>query len=271
MKSKFVSTYFLIVSCLGLSAGSNVAAAKYAFKDYERLTFVASYSLGFIYTEVAEISLELNKINQNSNEYHAVGKGFTYRFYDRVFKVRDTYESKFLLPNFKSIYFHRDVSEGGYAVKNTYYFDWNSKAVWGTKERKGKTEDVEIKLEKDNIYDVITAFYSFRNIDFTKNPVNTVYSISVVLDNEIFNIGCKYLGKETKRIKSLGKEDVKCLKFHLEVIAGDVFKGDEVITIWVSDDSNKIPLEMEFPIIVGKVRAHLISYDNLKYPLSFEK
>ena len=63
------------------------------------------------------------------------------------------------------------------------------------------------------------------------------------------------------------KRKVDCLKFAVEVIAGSVFKGDESVTLWVSDDKNHIPLEIESPITVGKVKARITKYDNLKYPI----
>jgi hypothetical protein len=88
-----------------------------------------------------------------------------------------------------------------------------------------------------------------------------------VLDDDIYNIKCRYLGKEQKKIKAL-KGKANCLKFAVEVIAGSVFKGDEKIILWISDDKNHVPLELESPIIVGKVKGRLMHYENLKYPLN---
>ena len=58
------------------------------------------------------------------------------------------------------------------------------------------------------------------------------------------------------------------LKFAAKVVAGEVFKGEEEMIIWVSDDYNKVPLYFESPIIVGKVSGRLKRYSGLKYPLS---
>ena len=239
-----------------------------AFKSGEKITYTASYALGFLYTDVAEVSLGVNAENNQSNQFKITAKGNTYSFYDKFFKVRDLYEARFQMPGFKSTYFHRDVYEGGYTVKNTYAFDWENHEINGTVEKKKGTNTVNIPMDGKQPFDVLTSLYYFRNIDFEKGKVNTVYPISVMLDDSIYTIGCKYAGKEVRKIKAMNAK-VNCLKLQLEVIAGEVFKGAEVITIWVSDDHNHIPLEMEFPIRIGKVKARIQKYENLKYPINF--
>ena len=238
------------------------------FKSGEKITYTASYALGFLYTDVAEVSLGINAENNQSNQFKITAKGNTYSFYDKFFKVRDLYEARFLVPEFRSIYFHRDVYEGGYTVKNTYTFDWKNREINGTVEKKKGTNTVNIPMDGKQPFDVLTCLYYFRNIDFGKGKINTVYPMSVMLDDSIYTIGCKYVGKEARKIKALNAK-VNCLKLQLEVIAGEVFKGSEVITIWVSDDRNRIPLEMEFPIRIGKMKARIQKYENLKYPINF--
>jgi hypothetical protein len=247
----------------------NVNESDLAFNSRETLTYAASYSWGPIFTDVGEVFLKANRISSYPAEYHMVAEAKTYKFYDKFFKVRDFYESKFTVPDIKSIYFHRDINEGGYSIKNTYNFDWENKKIDVAIERRQNERKIELDLE-DCTLDVITYFYYLRNLDFSDAYPNRVYTLSIVIDDDIFNIKCRYLGKEQKKIKAL-KAKANCLKFAVEVIAGAVFKGDEKITLWISDDKNHVPLELESPIIVGKVRGRLIRYENLKYPLNLVK
>ena len=48
-------------------------------------------------------------------------------------------------------------------------------------------------------------------------------------------------------------------------IAGNVFKEDSKMTVWVSDDQNRIPVLIESPVSVGSVKVVLKSYKGLKY------
>ena len=57
----------------------------------------------------------------------------------------------------------------------------------------------------------------------------------------------------------------KTLKFQPDVIAGNVFTEDTKMSVWVSDDENRIPVLIESPVSVGTVKVVLKSYKGLKY------
>ena len=60
------------------------------------------------------------------------------------------------------------------------------------------------------------------------------------------------------------------MRIYPDVVAGNVFKDGNQMTLWVSDDANKLPLLIESPISVGSVKAVLKSYKGLKYNLDSE-
>jgi hypothetical protein len=85
------------------------------------------------------------------------------------------------------------------------------------------------------------------------------------LDNEVFNMYIRYLGKETIKTK-YGKFDA--IKFKPLLLKGTIFEGGEKMTVWVSDDANRIPVRVESPISVGSVKVDMMGYRNLRYPLT---
>jgi hypothetical protein len=266
------SALFLFFSSTAVSQElcRGVDETSLAFNDHETLTYAASYSWGPIFVDVGEVFMKLNKTKVYPAEFQMTAEAKTYKFYDKFFKVRDFYEARFTVPNMRSIYFHRNINEGDYSIKNTYHFDWTNNTIDALIERsRREPRRFELKLE-DCTLDVITYFYYLRNLDFSDVYPDKVYTLSIVLDDDIYSIKCRFLGKEQKKIKAL-KVKVNCLKFAVEVIAGSVFKGDEKIVLWVSDDKNHVPLELESPIIVGKVKGRLLSHENLKYPLNIVK
>ena len=40
------------------------------------------------------------------------------------------------------------------------------------------------------------------------------------------------------------------------------------MTVWVTDDANHIPIRVESPLVVGKVKIDMMSYANLRHPLT---
>jgi hypothetical protein len=62
------------------------------------------------------------------------------------------------------------------------------------------------------------------------------------------------LGKETIKINA-GK--FKALKFCPVVQKGRVFEDEESLTVWISDDYNKLPLLIKAKIWVGSIKMEL--------------
>ena len=113
--------------------------------------------------------------------------------------------------------------------------------------------------------DVVSAVYYARNIDFSKYKFDDKIPFSMFLDNEVFNMYIRYLGKETIKTK-YGK--FKAIKFKPLLLKGTIFEGGEKMTVWVSDDPNHVVLRVESPIVVGKVKIDMMAYRNLRYPLT---
>jgi hypothetical protein len=52
------------------------------------------------------------------------------------------------------------------------------------------------------------------------------------------------------------------------VMKGRVFKNEEDLTVYVSDDDNKIPLQIKANILIGSVKMTLTDYSGLKNPMT---
>ena len=75
------------------------------------------------------------------------------------------------------------------------------------------------------------------------------------------------------RLKLIGTEDistkfgtVSAKVFRPMVQAGRVFKEEESLTVWISDDDNKVPLRIKASLAVGSLKADLESYGGLAHP-----
>jgi len=83
-------------------------------------------------------------------------------------------------------------------------------------------------------------------------------------DKENHDFKLKFLGKEVLNTK-FGK--IATLKFRPYVMAGRVFKEQESLTFWISDDKNKIPVKIEADLAVGSLEADLDEFKGLKHQL----
>ena len=95
--------------------------------------------------------------------------------------------------------------------------------------------------------------------------VGQEFVIQTFFDREIYPLKFKFLGKEVVKTK-LGA--FNCLKFRPMVEKGRVFKEEEDMTLWVSDDQNKVPIRLKTDLLVGSIEMDLVEYKNLVQPLN---
>lgn len=227
-----------------------------AFKEGEILTYKLHYGM----IDAAEATLEVKptiaKIGTRSC-YHIVGNGVSKGTFDLFFKVRDKYETFMDKDALIPWIFNRNCNEGGYLIYQNYFFNhYANKVDVGNGETHSFT---------DNTQDMISAFYAARNMDFSSAKIGDVFALNCFIDKENWPLQIRYIGKETID-SEVGK--IRCLKFRPIVQKGRVFKKEEDLTIWISDDKNHIPVRGQAKILIGSVKMDLISFKNINNPIA---
>ena len=108
-------------------------------------------------------------------------------------------------------------------------------------------------------------FIFLRCLDYSDIKPGDEIPVKSFFDKEVFPLGVEYTGKKVIKTK-FGK--MRCMVFKPKLIEGRIFKDQRDMTLYVSDDKNKIPVRIESAVLVGKVKADLIEYSKLKYPLT---
>ena len=258
MRQAILGTLLLLTSSLHLNAGDDFCGIRNTtFKSGEQLTFKVFYTLAGVYVAAGEATFttSLERMN-NKPIYHITGDGKTYSFYDSFFKVRDRYESFIDTATLQPFKFIRNVYEGGYKKYENVTFNQTTNTAVST--------DGVTKVP-NCIQDVLSAIYYARNIDFDRYKVNDKIPFTMFLDNEVYNMYIRYLGKETIKTK-YGK--FRAIKFKPLLIKGTIFEGGEKMNVWVTDDQNHIPVRIESPISVGSVKVDMMKYINNRYPVT---
>jgi len=205
----------------------------------------------------------MSKKYEGRDVYHLYSYGASYKSYDWIFKLREKYQAYVDTETLMPLWYERDVYEGGYTAFEDYKFDYRNNLIH-TYVQKGSNPGVDGSLPLTPcLFDIITAVYYFRSVDFNKYKPGDKIPLNMILDSESYNLSMRYLGKE--EVKTRDKKKYKCLKFAIQLVEGTVFKGDEDAIIWVTDDANKVPVIVEAQILVGSVKAILSDAKGLKY------
>lgn len=241
-----------------LTAGDDFCGVRNnSFHAGESLSLIVFYNALGIYINAGTANITVNSEKLfNKPVFHIVGTGSTNSKYDWIFKVRDRYETYIDTVTLQPYKFIRNVYEGGYRKYQNITFNQTANTAITTQ---------GVYKVPNCINDVVSAVYYARNIDFNKYKPGDRIPFFMFLDNEVYNMYIRYEGKETVKTR-YGK--FRAIKFKPLLLKGTIFEGGEKMTVYVSDDANKIPLRIESPLLVGSVKVDMMSYDNLRFPLT---
>jgi hypothetical protein len=263
----FLTVLFFFQTVSGQPGNCNIQ--NLSFRPGEEARYRISYNWFVLWTDVGEVRFSVKDSKVSGIPcLHLLAVGATYKSWDWFFKVRDRYESWVDPETLKPIVFNRDVYEGGYTIKHRYVFNHRKGLAYTQTQNNDKPARRDTFSITDCTFDLVSVLYYVRNIDYSGYRVNDTIPITILLDNEIYNIYFRYLGTEKKKIKKLGEID--CMKFSAMLIQGSVFKGGEKMFLWVTNDKNRIPVYIESPIIIGSVRGTLVDIKGNKYPVEFK-
>lgn len=228
-----------------------------AFKADEEVKMKIFYSTLGMYVGAGEAIFTSSLERYNGKPvYHFIGTGSTYSFFDGFFKVRDKYESYVDTSNLLPIKFVRNIDEGGYKKYNNVTFNQEANSAVSTN---------GVFKVTDCIQDVVSAVYYARNIDFNQYKPEDKIPFDMFLDDEVYHLYIRYMGKETIKTR-YGK--FNAIKIRPLLVKGTIFEGGEKMTAWLSDDPNHLLLRVDSPIAVGSIKVDMMSYKNLRHPLT---
>ncbi|MDP3314370.1 DUF3108 domain-containing protein [Lutibacter sp.] len=262
MKKYFVILFTLLLS-LGLFAQPSKGMktiTNHAFKHGEWLKFRMSYS-NFLNAGYSTIQVSELKTN-GRDAFHIAGIGKSTGLVSLFFTVKNDYQTYMYKETLQPYKFIRKINEGGYTKDLEILFDYETKQATVKDFKHNKIDRYPIGT---NIQDMMSALYFLRNQDMSSLKVNDQIDLKMFIDDEVVSFKLHFLGKEVIRTK-FGK--IRALKFRPLVQTGRVFKEQESLTIWVSDDDNKIPLQIKASLAVGSLRADLDEFKGLAHPFN---
>lgn len=227
-----------------------------AFKEGEVLSYRLHYGVMDAGVAVLEVKPQIQEIS-GRKVYHIVGDGYSKGTFNWFFKVKDRYETYMDKDAMVPWYFVRRCNEGGYIINQDYLFNHYTKKV-----DIGGGQKCDVP---DGIQDMLSAFYYARNMDLGNAKEGDVFTVSSFVDKQTFTLKIKFVGRETID-SDVGK--YRCLKFRPIIQTGRIFKKEEDLNVWITDDKNHIIVRAQAKILVGSIKMDLTSCQNLANPTS---
>lgn len=264
MKKLAILITFSLTVQVGLAAGALATKEVQSFRSVNHKAFKVGeklrYRMHYGVIDAGEAVLEVKSTSKTVKGrplLHMVGKGRTLGSFNWFFKVRDRYETYVDQKGVFPWMFVRRVDEGGFKINQDYVFKQGNKKV---DNGDGKQFDVPFGVQ-----DMLSSFYYARTLDFKNAKVGKEFEVEMFIDDEIYPFKVKYLGDETIKTR---KGKFKCHKIRPIVMKGRIWEKEEDMTMWITADQNKIPIQVKSKILVGSIKATLVGWEGLANPIS---
>lgn len=155
--------------------------------------------------------------------------------------------------------FYRILKEGSYRKHEIVDFDQDehkaSVLIYDFK--KNRWNDKKIFDIPRASQDMVSGYYYLRTLDMSRLKKGNIISIDGFFDDETYNFKIRYLGRD-ELSTNLGTYNAHL--FAPIMPKNDLFRGENSIKFWLSDDKYKIPLKIKANMFVGAVEIDVTGY-----------
>lgn len=251
---------FIVLIAATLFVALTVKQEVASFQKGEEYSYKIKY--GILTIGSASVSVDNKTYTVSGNPCYKIGIfGRTEGITD-LFKVRNSYVSYTDTVTMLPQKFEYSARENSYKRDQVLYFNHQKNKVIKVENNAADTYDVP-----NNIHDVISGYYSLRNIDFSKYSVGQTYSAPLFFDDEFYKFKVRYGGKGVIKTR-FGK--IKVLKLNPVLPNNKMFKGENAIRVWVSDDRNRVPIKIEADFSFGTIEMEIKKYKRNLYPFTWQ-
>ena len=224
----------------------NIKTTSRPFKSGEKLTYTVSWSR-LVKAGVATLEVKSGKTKNGRRIYTVTSVARSAGFVSTFYKIRDTVQSIIDAEELYSLSYSIDSRHGKRKKKRQMIFDQESHRVKFI--RDGREDTYEIPLR---VQDALSSLYYARTRDDLAAGKNIF--VDVHEKKKTWSVEVQYIGKDTI-ITPAGS--FKTYKVKTYPRYEGVFRHKGEITIWITDDARRIPVQMKSTITIGSIVATL--------------
>ena len=256
----------LLTGIFALPASAQCEAKNDAFQSGEHVMYDLYFNWKFVWVKAGLASLTTNATTYHSQPAYRINLlALGSKRADFFFKMRDTltcYVSEKLEP----LYFRKAAEEGDRYTVDEAWFSYKDGMSHVKQKRTWRDRDPQEMEYSDTrcIFDMLSILAQARSYNPDDYKVGDRILFPMATGRRVEEQTLIYRGKED--IKANNDTIYRCLVFSfVEYKKG---KEKEVITFFVSDDKNHLPIRLDMYLNFGSAKAFLKSVRGNRYPMT---
>ena len=249
------------------SASAQCAAKNEAIQPGECLTYELKFNWKFIWVSAGEAKMDLLPVTYEGKPcYQTTLYSISNKTVDMFFKMRDTLTCV-TTERLEPIYFRKGAEEGsGYTVDEARFSYQDGKCIVDQKRARRGRDTIYRKDTLDYcVFDMLSILLQARSFDPTSYKVGDKILFPMATGKLVEEQTLIYRGK--KNFKAENDVKYRCLVFSL-VEYDAKGKEKEVITFYVTDDKNHLPVRLDLYLNFGSAKAFLRTIEGNRHPLT---
>lgn len=249
----------------GTAASAQCGAPNNAIQAGEELNYQLKFNWKFIWVNVGWARMSVDTTQYNGQTCLRTDlQSYTNRKADRFFKMRDTLTC-ITTQNLEPLYFRKSAEEGKrYSIDEVTFDYQNNKCIVDQQ----RTVNGNVRTCHDEsptcVYDMLSILLQARSYDPTDYQPGTKIRFSMATGRAVEKQTLIYRRKEVYKAEDGVK--YRCLVFSLVEDKHD--KEEEVITFYVTDDLNHLPVRLDMYLNFGSAKAFLTGIKGNRHPLT---
>lgn len=263
--------WLLALLCLAapLLAEAQCPAENKAFKSGEQVVYDLYFNWKFIWKKVGLASLTTYSTTYRLAPAYRINLLSTgSKQTDFFFKMRDTLTC-YVSDKLEPLYFRKAAEEGKRYTVDEAWFSYADGVSYVKQRRTWRSGEVKEMEYNDSrcIFDMLSILAQARSYNPDDYKVGDKILFPMATGRRVEEQTLIYRGKE--EVEANNGVTYNCLVFSfVEYVKG---KEKEVITFFISDDPNHLPIRLDMYLNFGSAKAFLKDVHGNRYPLTSEK
>lgn len=266
-KKNLLIVITFVISLFSYSLKGQTALKNNAFKAGEKLTYDLYYKYGILNMKGGRATIDTEATNYEGKDaykitLHAASRGLI----GNLFTIDDTLTS-YMDKNLVPLLFVKAADEVGDYTRERHIYSYKNgvTSIRTIRHRNGEFKFDENITTNKCTYDMVSILAFARTLDYSNMQIGDNTEVQFITGKRLVNMYIRHRG--TTSLKVNNGKTYDAVELSLMILDDAFVDQEEAMRVWITNDENKLPLQIYSKLKVGEMRSILKDFSGNKHPL----